>query len=249
MPSDFKDNFSKQSDAYLKFRPHYPDDLYKYLSSISPGNELAWDCGTGNGQAATGLSPYFKKVIATDPSAQQIKNAIQRENIVYMISPAESSGLERSAVDLISIANALHWFDLEKFYAEVDRVLKPSGVLAAWCYGNPVQFSHIDPIINYFHDEIIGNYWLAENRLVEKKYSTLAFPYGELDAPNFKIEKALYFADLIGLLNTWSAVQRYKDQNGSSPVDLVEKELSTAWGDKSQSKIFTWQLVLKVRRK
>lgn len=242
----FKDHFSKQSDIYLKYRPHYPEGLYAYLSSLCKHHELAWDCGTGNGQAATGIAGYFKRVIATDPSEQQIKNAAPCKNVEYSVSSAENSMLINESVDLITIANALHWFNLDDFFKEAKRILKPGGILAAWCYGNPASSTKIDSLINTFHDGIIGEYWLPENRLVEKKYSTISFPFKEIKNPGFKIERSMYFDDLVGLLNTWSAVQRYKDKNGKTPLIDFEKELSSFWKDKSAPKTFTWDLTIKI---
>lgn len=245
----FKDNFSKQSDTYLKYRPHYPDKLYEHLYEVCAKNELAWDCGTGNGQAAFGLARHFTKIIASDPSEQQIKNAIPLKNVSYKVAAAEQSGLENESVDLISIANALHWFDQTKFFEEAQRVLKPCGILAAWCYGNPKHSSEIDNIIDHLHDDILGSYWLAENRLVEKGYSTIDFPFQELKSPDIKMEKELAFDDLLGVLNSWSATQRYKDKNGSDPVSLIKKDLENVWPDKMQAKLFYWELVVKLRKK
>jgi SAM-dependent methyltransferase len=249
MTSSFKDNFSKQSDLYVKYRPHYPESLYEYLQTLTSEHTLVWDCGTGNGQAALGIANYYDKVIATDPSETQIKNAFACRNVIYSVSPAEYSGLENNSVDLITIANALHWFDFELFNKEATRVLKPQGVIAAWGYGNPSHAPELDKIITYFHDEVIGPYWLPENRLVEKNYSTVPFPFAEIRTPAFKIEKSLSFNDLIGLFGTWSAVQRYKDKTGKDPVIQIEEELKKAWKDLSGEKIFTWRLVLKVGRK
>jgi SAM-dependent methyltransferase len=245
----FKDNFSKQSDLYLRYRPHYPDELYQYLASLTTGKKLAWDCGTGNGQAAIGIANYYETVVATDPSEQQITNAIPYENVSYSVSKAEQSPLAENSVDLITVANALHWFEFDKFYTEVNRVLKPGGVLAAWAYGNPSHSDRVDKVITYFHDVVLGDYWLNENRLVEKKYSTVPFPFSELVTPDFKIKRELSRNDLVGLFHTWSAVQRYKDRNGKDPVALIEKDLDTAWDGGPLPKLFTWELVLKAGRK
>ncbi len=249
MSSTFKDNFSKQAELYARYRPLYPEQLYNYLSSLCSQHKLAWDCGTGNGQAALGIARHFEKVIATDPSEQQIKMARSCNNVSYSVSRAENSPLDTGSADLITVANALHWFDFDAFYREAQRVLKPGGILAAWSYANPSHSPEFDKVTDRYHDEIIGGYWLPESWLVIKKYTTLPFPYTPIVSPEFKIEKQLAFDDLVGLFNTWSATQRYKDEHGKDPVKLIERELAEAWGDKTHKKIFTWDLALKIGRK
>ena len=248
MAQEFKDHFSKQAELYLKYRPHYPDALYDCLAQQCTNHELALDCGTGNGQAALGLAPLFAQVIATDPSEQQLNLAIPHDKIKYLAATAEALPLPNNSVDLLTVANALHWFNLDLFYAEAHRVLKPGAVIAAWCYGTPLHGSAIDEVVAYLHNTILDDYWLAENRLVERQYRTLPFPFKELDTPHFKIEKPLDFNDLVGLLNTWSAVQRYKDRHGTNPVSQIEDQLLSLWGDKDEPKLFTWELSLRLGR-
>jgi SAM-dependent methyltransferase len=241
----FKDNFSKQSDIYVKYRPLYPLELYAYLSSLTPEHKVAWDCGTGNGQAAIGLAEFFDQIIATDPSEQQIGNSLKNQRIKYCVEKAENSSVETNSIDLLTVANALHWFDFNTFYTEAKRVLKTNGIIAAWAYGNPEISSEIDPIINHFHDFILKDYWLAENRLVENEYKTIPFPFEEIDSPSFYYKKPMALNGLIGLLNTWSATQRFIDKNGFSPTEQLNHELLKIWNDGSE-KIFTWKLILKV---
>src|SRR5216110_2684818 len=125
----FKDHFSGQAVEYAKFRPHYPGELFEYLTSISPRHELAWDCATGNGQAAVGLARHFDSVIATDASAQQIASAELNDRISYRVAPAEASGIDSASVDLTLAAQALHWFDIDRFFREAKRVSRKNGVL------------------------------------------------------------------------------------------------------------------------
>lgn len=245
---NFKDNFSKQSDVYLRYRPQYPGALYDYLVSLCAGRELAWDCGTGNGQAAVDLAAFFDRVIATDPSEQQINNAMVHDKVSYAVAKAEEAPLNDNSVDLLTVATALHWFDFDRFYPEAKRVMKPDAVIAAWAYGNPAGEPEINALIDQLHDNILGDYWLVENRLSENNYQNVPFPFEEIKGPEFKIEKLLNFEELTGLFNTWSAVQRYKDKNGSNPVQLIENELLLIWGDKEEPKLFTWQLALRVGR-
>ena len=244
----FKDNFSKQSDIYLKYRPFYPRDLYSYLFSLVDSHELVWDCGTGNGQAAIGLAEFFERVYATDPSEQQISNCIAHNKVTYKIEKAEHTGLEMKSVDIVTVANALHWFDLTGFFNEAIRVLKPRGIIAVWAYGNPTVSPAIDNIVQQYHDVVLGDYWLPENRLVEKGYSTVDFPYELIDVPEFYCEKNMKRDEFIGLLNTWSATQRYIRVNKTNPTDNVAIELCRYWPDGNEERRIIWKLVLKVGR-
>ena len=245
MPS-FKDHFSKQSDIYLRYRPHYPTEMYAYLASLTQGHELVWDCGTGNGQAATGLASFYSKVIATDPSAQQIGNAIQHPKVSYKVEPAEHSSLPDHCANMVTVANAMHWFHLDAFYAEVRRVLKPGGILAAWCYAVPAITLEVDKITAHLHDDILGSYWRYENTLVVEEYRTIPFPFFEVEAPQFYSEREMTFEDIIGYLNTWSAVQRYMAENGNNPVDAISEDLKLTWGKHDNLQTVRWKLVLKV---
>ena len=243
---NFKDHFSKQSNAYQKYRPSYPKDLFQYLSSLTKNHDLAWDCGTGNGQAALGLTNYFEKVYATDPSEQQISNAKQNPNIIYKVETAENSSLKNNSIDLITVAQALHWFDFEKFYTEVKRVLKPEGIIAVWTYGLPQISTEIDNLILHFHDTIVGEFWQKENKFVSEEYKTIPFPFKELDTPSFQFQRKITRADLLGLFRSWSATQRYKDQNGTEPLSEIEKELQNLWTDSQEPKNATWNIYLRV---
>ena len=177
MDSSFQDNFSKQSQTYLKYRPTYPVELFTYLSTLTESHDLAWDCGTGNGQAAISLTRFYESVFATDPSEQQIKNALPHSRIIYKVEIAEQSGLKDHSVDLVTIAQAIHWFHFESFYAEVKRVVKPNGIIAAWAYGLPSITLDIDKAIRHFHDNVIGHFWQSGNRMISKKYNTIPFPF------------------------------------------------------------------------
>jgi ubiquinone/menaquinone biosynthesis C-methylase UbiE len=247
MPSDFKDHFSTQAELYAQYRPQYPDELYVALAALTNQHILAWDCGTGNGQAATSLAIYYQQVVATDPSAQQISHCMPDSRISYRVERAEHSSLEDASVDLLTIANALHWFDHDAFYAEANRVLKRGGVIAAWCYGNPVVDAATDQIITRYHDEIVGAYWLPESRIVENEYRDLYFPFIGVAMPDFYCERDMSRGDLIGLLLTWSATQRFIDANGYDPLETIEQELAAIWPDEERRKA-RWKLTLRVGR-
>lgn len=194
----FKDHFSRQAGDYAKFRPRYPRAIFEYLGTLAPSRNLAWDCATGNGQAAVGLASVFDRVIATDASEKQIANAEQHDHVKYRVAPAEASGLESSSIDLIMVAQALHWFDLQRFYDEVRRVLKPNGALAASAY----RFFHVTPeidkLVNHrYHDEIVGPFWPPERALIQK-FEQLPFPFPEIEAPRFEMAAEWNLDQLIG---------------------------------------------------
>lgn len=245
---NFKDNFSKQSNAYQKYRPSYPKELFEYVSGLCPQHNSAWDCATGNGQSAKGLADYFEKVYATDPSEQQISNAHSSSKIIYRVEKAENSSLENNSVDLITVAQALHWFDFEKFYSEVKRVLKPKGIIAVWTYNLPKISPEIDKLILHFHDNIICEFWQKENQFVSEEYQTIPFPFKEIKSPSFKFQKEITLEDLKGLLISWSATQRYKDQNGTDPLLLIENDLKNFWNKADETKLATWSIFLRAGR-
>lgn len=243
----FTDNFSKQSETYQKFRPSYPNQLFAYLSSLTTEHDLAWDCGTGNGQSAAGLARFYEVVYASDPSKAQIENAAQNPKIRYKVEMAEKSSLEDKSVDILTVAQAIHWFDFDKFYAEAKRVLKQNGVIAVWTYTLPSISSEIDSLIRHFHDNIVGEFWQAENKLVENEYTTIPFPFVEIETPAFTIDKLLLREDLIGLLRSWSATQKYIDKHDQNPIDQIDSELLSLWPD-DQQRPAKWKLILKVGR-
>jgi SAM-dependent methyltransferase len=204
----FKAHFSKQAAGYTRFRPTYPQQLFDYLGNIAPSRQLAWDCGTGNGQAAVGLGSVFDSVIATDASEKQITNAALHERLDYRVAPAEDSGIDSGTVDLIMVAQALHWFDLSRFYAEAQRVLKPDGVLAASAY-NLLQIEPvIDKVVNRYYYEVIGSFWPPERKLVER-FADLPFTFHKIDPPKFEMRALWNLDHLVGYLRTWSSTQRF----------------------------------------
>lgn len=241
----FKDHFSGHSELYSRYRPVYPAALYRFLADQAPSKALALDCATGSGQAAFGLAPLFRHVIATDASAAQLEKAEPAANIEYRVAPAEQSGLEDSSVDLITVAQALHWFDGERFYAEAERVLKPGGVLAVWCYGLLYCESAIEAQISYLYRDIVGPYWPPERIHIEQGYHDLPFPFKEQSSPEFYMTAEWDLQQLLGYLRTWSAVQRYTREKGHDPLDLVEQELAELWGDPLHHRPIRWPLSLR----
>jgi len=242
----FKDHFSKQASAYARHRPHYPPELFAYLASITPAHHLAWDCGTGNGQAALGLAPYFDRVLATDPSEEQLRNAFQNDKIIYRQAPAEDPGIEAHLVDLITVAQALHWFDIDRFFEQVKLVLVPGGVIAVWCYALCRIGPELDLIIDRFYFETVGPYWPQERKLVDDAYATILFPFAELQSPTFSIALHWTLDDLLGYLRTWSPTRRFIERNGFDPVALIEDELASAWGNPKRERTVVWPIHMRV---
>jgi ubiquinone/menaquinone biosynthesis C-methylase UbiE len=246
----FKDNFSKQAEVYSKFRPTYPKELFEFLKSLTTEHKLAWDCGTGNGQSAVKLTEYYEKIYATDPSQEQIKNAILHDKIEYKVENAETpSSIKDNSVDLITVAQAVHWFDFDKFYAQVKRVLKANGIIAVWAYGIPTISKELDKIIKNFHDNIVGEFWLAENKLIDKEYSTIPFPFKEIKTPEFFIKKQVTLSETLGYLRSWSATQKYIDKYKENPLELLSQKLQEHWQNTETEKEMAWKLILKVGKK
>jgi ubiquinone/menaquinone biosynthesis C-methylase UbiE len=243
----FKDHFSKQAAEYAKFRPRYPAAMFKYLGEIAPERRLTWDCATGNGQAAVELGKVFDRVIATDASEKQIANAEPHERVDYWVAPAEDSGLDSQSVDLVLVAQALHWFDLDRFYAELNRVLKPDGVFAASAYRFFRITPEIDQIVNRrYYQEIVGPYWPAERASIEK-FEEIPFPFSEIKTQPFEMTLQWNLQHLVGYLSTWSATQRFVAANKRDPLEEISDELETAWGsDVSQRRNVVWPLMLRV---
>jgi ubiquinone/menaquinone biosynthesis C-methylase UbiE len=231
-----KDNFSSGSDQYALFRPTYPAALFDHLLSLTPRREQAWDCGTGNGQVAVVLAESFDRVFATDISAAQLASAPPHERIEYSVQPAEKTTFPDDSFDLITVAQAIHWLDFEAFYCEVDRVVRPGGVLAVIGYDRPRLSPAVDAVLDAFYRDVAGPYWDRERRYIDEQYRTIPFPYTDLATPSFAIEAEWSFRQLIGYLGTWSAVKHYQKANGEDPVAGVAAGLKKNWGDDAVKK-------------
>jgi ubiquinone/menaquinone biosynthesis C-methylase UbiE len=230
-----KDNFSNQSDKYLMYRPNYPAELFSFLLAQVPNKEAAWDCGTGNGQIAVELANHFDEVYATDISARQIENATPKQNVIYSVQPAESTYFADNTFDLITVAQAIHWFDFEEFYIEVKRVAKPQAIIAVIGYGLIKTFDDADAIIADFYFDTLGTFWDAERKYIDENYLTIPFPFQEIETPQLSNELQWDFEHLIGYLGTWSAVKHYTKSKGENPISLIEKKLKKCWGNETRS--------------
>lgn len=242
MTHAFRDHFSGHAAAYADARPQYPAELFDWLATLTPSHDRAWDCGTGNGQAAVALTRYFANVVATDASAQQIDRAFLHPQVEYRTAPAEQSGLDQHSVDLVSVAQAAHWFDLPAFYAEVRRVVKPGGAIVLWCYGFCRITPEVDAVLNAFYTGETDAYWPPERRLVDALYRTLAFPFPEIAAPAMYMKQNWDLSQLLAYLRTWSGVQRFIKQTGRDPIPDLGAELQTVWGSSDEIRAVIWPL-------
>lgn len=240
----FKDHFSAHATVYREARPDYPAALYDFLVGEVPSRRLAWDAGCGNGQASVALADYFDAVFATDPSANQIAKASLRERISYRVEPAEQSSLESGSVDLVCVAQALHWFDLTRFHEEVRRVLKPRGVVAFWTYADCQVDTEVDAQKDRVYVDLTGPYWPPERALVENGYASLAFPFERIAAPTFEMSVQWDLAHYLAYLRSWSATQHYIRACEQDPVSLVEDDLRKAWGDPARLRPVRWDFRL-----
>jgi SAM-dependent methyltransferase len=251
----FNDHFSSASDRYAAYRPDYPAALFAWLAGQCPRSgtnaecDRAWDCATGSGQAALGLASHFRQIIATDASTEQIHHAAPHPAIDYRVAPAGASGLADHSVDLVTVAQAAHWFDLPHFYAEVARVLKPGGVIALWGYGRMVLPGEMDTPFQRFYAETVGPYWPPERALIDDAYRSLDFPFVEIEAPAFHIEVEWNLPRLSDYLSTWSAVKRYQVAQGHDPLPALMAELDPLWSDAGTAKKLQWPLFLRVGRR
>jgi SAM-dependent methyltransferase len=239
------DHFSRQAQDYARYRPLYPAKLYEYLASLTPEHDRAWDVGTGNGQAALGLAQHYRSIIATDPSEKQIALATPHERVTYRVATAEHSAIEDRSIDLVTAALAVHWFDLDRFYAEVRRVLKPDGVLAVWCYNLTEITPVVDAVMGSYYHDVLGEFWPPQIRWVDEHYRTLPFPFDEIAPPEFALEAVWSLSDLFGYLSSWSAAPKYKDAHGADPLDTKRAEFAAAWGAEI-NRVVRWPLYLRV---
>jgi len=250
MSTAFTDHFAGVATHYACHRPSYPPELFAWLASQLLERRLAWDCATGSGQAAVALADHFDAVLATDASSSQIEAAKPWPGVQYRVAPAEASGLEAQSVDLVTVAQALHWFDLGTFYAEVRRVLKPGGLLAVWTYGvfrlEGGAAGQLQELLDRFYWQTVGPYWPAGRRHVENGYAELRFPFDELTVPCFAMQVDWSLDDLAGYLRSWSATSRYREQVGVDPVAELTRELAPLWGEAPRQ--VSWPLSLKVGR-
>jgi hypothetical protein len=241
------DNFSRQAKLYAKYRPSYPDELYDFILGHLQHQQTAWDCGTGSGQVASQLADHFEHVFASDISEGQLRHAPQKPNIEYLKVPAEDSGLPENSCDLITVAQAIHWFDFDGFYAEVKRTAKKDALLAVIGYGIVQTNEQLNPLIDKFYNYAFGCYFNDNRRYVDEHYQKIPFPFEEIDTPEFSISYKWSRDELEGYFNSWSTVQKFKENDGFNPVDNFMDELNPFW-KKDERKKVTFPVFLRLGR-
>ena len=239
-----KDNFSKQSGIYAKYRPGYPPELYENIIRQVQNKDAAWDCGTGNGQAAKELSFAFTKVFATDISQKQIDHAFQKDNIFYSVQPAEQTNFPASSFDLVTVAQALHWFRFDEFYAEVKRVTKQGSIFAGWTYSLLRISDTIDKLIGDHHYHTLGGYWDDERKYVDQEYRNIPFPFAKINTPVFTMDYNWTIEELEGYLNTWSALQKFTREKNYNPVDELVLRIKPFWKQEKMRVSFPIHLLM-----
>lgn len=240
----FQDLFSHDSAAYRDARPTYPEALFAWIATASRQRCAAWDCACGNGQATVPLSRYFDKVYGTDASKSQIEAAPLADNIEFRVADAGASGLTESSVDVVTCAQAAHWFDHDAFHREVRRVLKPGGLLCLWTYGVHHVSDEFDLPMGEFYSEVVGPYWPPERHHVDSHYTDLPFPFDRIEAPSLEMEHEWDLAQLFAYVSTWSASKAYTDANGVDPIQTVRERLTSAWGDPATRRTVRWPLTI-----
>ncbi|MFL5574755.1 MAG: class I SAM-dependent methyltransferase [Gemmatimonadaceae bacterium] len=246
-PMNLPDYFSARAVHYAAHRPDYPPELFDFVAGLVARHDLVWDCGTGSGQAAVALAERFARVVGTDASAAQIERARAHPRVEYRVATAESSGLPDHSVDVVTVAQALHWFDLDRFYAEARRVAAPGGALAVWSYGDPVlDDPALDAVLARFNFGTLAAYWPSERRAVGEGYLEFPFPFAEVKAPRLAMERSWTLAELAGYMRSWSGVARYVSLTGQDPVPAVEAALAGAgWSEPERRHLVRWPLFVR----
>jgi len=243
----FKDLFSLQASDYARFRPVYPPELYAWLAAQAPARRLAVDVGTGNGQAAIALAQHFDRVVGVEPSDGQRANATPAARVEYRPGTAEATGLDAASADLLTVAQAFHWFKQDRFFAEVRRVVRPGGCLAFWCYGLAFITPEIDAAVHHYYEDLLGSFWEPERKLVEQGYRGVVVPFEEIAAPAFAMKLTWSLDHLLGYLGTWSPRKPFAAARGQDPLELALPRLRAAWGDAGERPV-DWPLSVRAFR-
>lgn len=241
-------HFGAVADSYATFRPRYPAALYEHVASLAPRRGLAWDCGAGSGQASVDLAEWFERVVASDVSEPQLARAPRTAKILGYVGRAEESAIATGIVDLIVVAQALHWFRHDAFYAEVRRVAAPGAVIAVWSYGPVWVEGAVSTALTRFQDQVVGAYWPPERRYVDEGYRTIPFPFEELATPRLNLEARWTLHDLLGYVRSWSATARYMEARFTDPVVELARAMESFWPEPDEPRRVVWPLAIRIGR-
>jgi SAM-dependent methyltransferase len=244
----FADHFSAVASDYAHARPEYPDALFAWIASVAPATGQVWEAGCGSGQASRGLARHFDQIHASDPSAAQIAQARAPANVSFTVEPGERCRLPDASVDAVCVAQALHWFDRDAFFAECVRVLRPGGVLVAWGYQDIV----VPPalvVANEALQQAVAPYWPPERRLIDEAYAGFDWPFPAIEVPAFELRAQWTLSRLLGYFASYSASKRYREATGRDPVEAHAPALAAAWGDPDRAREVQWPLFVHARRK
>ncbi len=237
------DLFGARARDYARIRPSYPEALFDHLERLVPVRGLAWDCGTGSGQTARSLARRFALVIASDTSRRQLAEAKGLGDRVRLVAAAaEAAPIRSGSVDLVTVSAALHWFDLPRFFAEVERVARPGAILAAWSYFHAQVDPAVDAVLVRYAEEVVGPFWHSGLRLNRDGYGSIELPFARLEWPDVSAEANFRLADLERFLRTWSASLAWEKELGTDPVAEVADDLRRAWGDPARERRVRWPL-------
>lgn len=243
------DHFSAVAPSYAAYRPRYPGALFDFLADSAPARTLAWDCACGSGQATVDLAERFDRVIASDSSAAQIAQAPVHSRIEWRVTPAERSGIADASCDLVTVAQALHWLDIDAFFREASRVSRADGLVAVWSYsGMRHEEPAVDTLVRHFSRTIVGPYWPSQRYLVDEGYRSVTMPFEEIAVPEFEMTEQWTLNQLVGYVSTWSATSEYRRALNEDPVLELEARLRDVWGDPHEPKRVTWPLAVRVGR-
>jgi len=239
--------FAIESEQYARFRPTYPTELVELIVSLSPNLYSAWDVACGNGQLTHELSKYFEHVIGTDISQEQLDIAIKNENIQYKVESSAQSSLEKNSIDLITVAQAIHWFEFDSFYTEVKRVAKPDAIIAILGYELLSISKEIDDCIIDFYTKTLNGYWDERRKYIDEQYSTIPFPFEEMKIPHYSCKLQWNREDLLGYLSTWSAVKKYMKDTGNDAIEIIKPHIYSMWEVNQERKV-TIPIITKIAR-
>jgi ubiquinone/menaquinone biosynthesis C-methylase UbiE len=239
----FKDHFSERAAGYASHRPHYTKELVQWLASIAPSKGLVWDVACGSGQLSELLGDEFAKVIATDASSAQIEQAKPHPHVEYRVEPAEHSSLADHSADLITVAQAVHWLNLDAFYIEARRVARPGAVLALVAYHIAVIDPEVDAVIDQFYSGDLDGYWPPERKHIETEYRDIPFPFERIATAERKYLSVNWDVEqMLGYIRTWSAVRALEKAKGAAKTDQFADRLRTVW--RSGIREVRWPLVI-----